>query len=115
MSESTLTPFIKWSDFTSRDKNKPDILDCKVLEIEKFDTKYSTNIRVLNKENNEYVEKILKLRSIDSDNIELERLWDKAVKENKVKIGRQFKIYTYLDKSKKNSSREIRRYQLEFL
>lgn len=109
--DSDRPPFIKWGNYKSNDPNKPDILECKVIDAETFDTEYSTNVKISIKENEEWKEKILPLASHDSDNKALLNLWTKSVKEKNINKGKTFHIKTWLGISK--NKRAIRRYDLE--
>lgn len=111
MSE-TLTPFLKWGSYKSNDQNKPDILECKVNGIETFTTEYSENVKIFLIEGGNWEERIMPLKSHDSMNSQLIQLWNKAVKQNKLKDGKRFFINTWLGVSK--NKRPIRRYQLSF-
>jgi len=108
MSETQFTPFVKWSEYTSKDQNNPDILEVEPIETELFETEYSTNLRV--KINGE--EKILAIHNFESKNKQLLNLYLKAKMENKIKVGKQFKLHTWLGISKNNFP--IRRFELVF-
>lgn len=107
MSES-FPPFLKWSAYTSKDAEHPDVIDIEVLETELFETEYSTNLRV--KINGE--ETILPIHSFESRNKQLLQLFLKAKKEWKIQVGRKFKLHTWLGISKNKFP--IRRYELIF-
>jgi len=100
-----------WGSYRSQDKNKPDVLEFKVLETETSETEYSTNVKVEQKTNNGEKEAILPLKSKTSDNASLLQLWQKGVKDGLVKKGKKFVLKTWLGLSKNN--RPIRRFELE--
>lgn len=102
----------KWGSNKSQDKNKPDVLEFRVLEAETFETEYSTNVKVEQKTSDGWKEVILSLKSHDSNNASLLQMWQKAVKDKLIKKGKKFVIKTWLGLSK--NSRPIRRFELEF-
>jgi hypothetical protein len=104
--------YIKWGSSKSHDKENPDVLELKVAETETFETEYSTNVKVQQKENNGWKEAILPLKSNTSDNASLLQLWQKRVKDGLIKKGKKFVLKTWLGLSKNN--RPIRRFELEF-
>ena len=111
MTSTTNFPeFLKWGLFTSKDKENPDVLKVQVLEDETFDTEFSTNIRALV----DGVEKIIPLHNFESKNKQLFEKFTKAKKEGKIKVGKEFKIVTYLGISKTNKEFSIRRFELVF-
>lgn len=89
-------------------RKKPDILNVEVLETETFETEYSINVRA----NVDGTEKIIPLHSFQSKNKQLLQLWNDAVKNGKIKVGKKFKIKTWLGTSKNKFP--IRRYELVF-
>ncbi len=107
-SESIYPPFLKWGDYKSKDEKNPDVLNVKVVETETFETQYSINVRA----EMDGTEMILPLHSFESKNNQLLQLWTKAVKENKIKVGKKFKIKTWLGTSKNKFP--IRRFELVF-
>ena len=111
MSTEQIT-YIRWGDYKSQDKNKPDVLEFKVLETETFETEYSINVKVEQKTSNGEKEAILPLKSKTSDNASLLQLWQKGVKDGLIKKGKKFVLKTWLGLSKNN--RPIRKFELEF-
>lgn len=109
-SNTEQVPFIKWGNYKSKNSDKPDILECKVADLETFETEYSTNVRIFLKEKSKWKEWNLPLKSHNSNNAQLLNLWTKAVREGKLEVGQKFKIKAYLGLSKNN--REIRKYAL---
>ena len=107
-----LAPFIKWGDYTSKDANSPDVLHLEVIETERFDTELSTNVHVKQKILDKYEERVLPLKSHESNNTQLLNLWNKAKRDGKLTAGTKFQIQTYLGLSKNN--RAIRRFDLVF-
>ena len=108
---TSLTPFIKWGSFKSTDQNKPDVLELQVSEVDTFETAYSINVRVQLKDNGEWIDAILPLKSFESKNDILLKEWQKN--KSKVKVGKKFLLKTWLDKSK-TSDHTIRRFVLVF-
>lgn len=105
MSE-TYSSFLKWGDYHSKDENNPDVLEIEPQEMETFETEYSINARV--KVNGE--EKIIPLQSFTSNNKQLHILWSKYSQMGKIKIGKKFKLKTWLGLSKNKFP--IRRYEV---
>ena len=108
----TPTPFIKWGSFPSHDQNNPDVLDLKVLDREPFETSLSINVEVLQKVDGKWEERILPLKSHDSENASLLNQWKKELKKRKLSVGMLFQIRTWLSTSK--NDRPIRRFSLDF-
>jgi hypothetical protein len=108
MAESLYPEFLKWSKYTSKDEEHPDILNVKVLETETFETEYTINVRA----EVDGIETIIPLHSFESKNKQLLQLWNDAVKNEKIKIGRKFKIRTWLGISRNKFP--IRRFELVF-
>lgn len=109
---TTLTPFIKWGQFKSSNKDQPDLLELQVADPEIFETAYSVNVRVHHKDNGQWVEKILPLKSHESKNAILLQEWDKNARKGNTKQNAYFKLRTWLDTTK--NGRPIRRFKLDF-
>lgn len=105
-------PFLKWGDYTSKDKDNPDILEIKVSDLDKFETEYSVNVQVLLKTANGLEYRILPLKSHTSKNASLLNLWMQGVREKKIKKDKRIKLHTWIGESKNGFP--IRRYTLEF-
>lgn len=108
MAESLYPPFLKWGDYKSKDEKNPDIIEVEILELETFETEYSINVRA----NVEKTEKIIPLHSFESKNKQLIQKWNDAVRNKKAKVGKKFKIKTWLGISKNKNP--IRRFELVF-
>jgi hypothetical protein len=108
MAESLYPPFLKWGDYHSKDEKNPDLLKVEVLETETFETEFSTNIRA----KVDGVEKIIPLHNFESNNKQLLQKFTDAIKKGKIKVGKKFKIKTWLGVSKNNFP--IRRFELVF-
>lgn len=108
---STLAEFIKWGQYKSTDQYNPDVLELKVVNVDPFETVYSINVEVLQKVDEEWVEKILPLKSHESPNASLLNQWTKEIRNNKNKPRKIFQIKTWLGKSR--NDRPIRRFSLE--
>jgi hypothetical protein len=104
-----LPPFIKWGNFKSTDENNPDILELKVIETEPFDTEYSTCVKVLLKKDQQWLEAILTLKSHNSVNGSLLKLWIEGVKRGSIHKDVVIKIATWLGTSK--NGHPIRRFR----
>ncbi len=112
MSDLDFPPFIKWGSYKSQDQNKPDVLELQVGEVDTFETAYSINVKVKLKDNGEWIEAILPLQSFESNNKQLLQLWNQAIKDGKIKVGKKFKIKTWLGTSM--NGHPIRRFELVF-
>ncbi len=112
MSE-TLIPFLKWGSFKSQDEKKPDILEMEVVDVEPFDTAYTTNVKVLLKEGKKWIEVILPLKSHESKNEALLKQWQQNARKDLIKAGKKFRLKTWIGKSTR-SEYNIRRFVLEF-
>ena len=111
MSKYDLTPFLKWGSYKSTDQNKPDVLELQVSEVDTFETAYSINVRVKLKDNGEWIDANLPLKSFESKNDILLKEWQKN--KSKIKVGKKFVLKTWLGKSTK-SDFPMRRFVLEF-
>lgn len=108
MSESIFPPFLKWGQYKSNNEKKPDELEITVQETETFETEYTINANAtVNGE-----EMAIPLQSFESKNKQLLQIWNKAIKEEKIKPGKKFKLKTWLGISK--NKHPIRRFELEF-
>lgn len=103
-------PYLKWGDCRSSDEGNPDILKVQVLDDKTFETKFSTNIRA----NVDGIEKIIPLHNFESKNKVLLIKFTKAKKEGRIKVGKTFKLKTWLGVSKANKEFSMRRFELVF-
>ena len=111
MSEaSSLPPFIKWGGYKSKDAEKPDVIEIRVLEPEPFATEYSTNARIEIKDDQTWTEAILPIKSHSSNNASLLTKWSELVKKGKIKTGSVCTIRTHLGISKNDNP--IRRFAI---
>lgn len=108
MSESSHVPFLKWGDYKSKDEKNPDVLEVEILESETFETEYSINLHA----KVDGAEKIIPMQSLGSKNKQLLQKWNDAIRNNKVRIGKKFKLKTWLGISKNKNP--IRRFELVF-
>ncbi len=109
-----LFPFINWGQFTSQDPKNPDVLNLQVAEPEIFTTQYSDNVKVYQKDvDGQWKECVLNIKSHESKNFSLLNQWKKAFDKGYVYVNKHFRIKTWLDRSKRNNDRKIRRFKLE--
>lgn len=101
-------PFLKWGEYHSKDEKNPDLLKVEVLEVETFETEFSTNVRA----KVDGVEKNIPLHSFESKNNQLLQLWNDAIRKEKIQVGKKFKLRTWLGISKNKFP--IRRFELVF-
>lgn len=108
---STLTiPYIKWGEYHSKESNKPDELEIKADKTETFESELTTNVQVQQRINDSWEDRILPLKSHESENSSLLKSWNELVENKKIVSGAKFQIKTYLGLSKNN--RPIRRFEL---
>jgi hypothetical protein len=107
-------PWLQWRQYESRDNAKPDLLHLKVLEIETFETKYSTAVKVLLKEGNKLEPCFVSLKSKASPNSKLLDLWDENVAKGRIQPGKEFVLETWKRESKKTSGKTVRDYDMRF-
>ena len=111
MSSATFLPFISWSRFQSQNSKKPDILELQIADPELFSTLYSVNVRVYEKDIDEnWIEKILPIKSHDSRNGDLLKQWEKAFHKGLLEKNTHIVIKVWRDISKNNFP--ILRYKL---
>ncbi len=101
---SLFPPFLRWGHYTSKDGNAPDILEIEPVELDTFETEYSINVLV----KVDGKERILPIHNFESRNRQLYKIWLDGVKKNKIKVGRKFKLKTWLGMSKNKF--QIRRF-----
>lgn len=106
-------PWIGWSGYTSTDTNNPDKLQIKIVETETFETEYSTAVKVMVKRETRWLFYFLPLKSNNSSNDKLLRLWAKNVKNGRLKPGVIFTLATYKRPSKR-SKWMIREFDMVF-
>lgn len=95
LSDSDFPPFIKWGQFKSQDQNKPDVLELQVSDEQTFETTYSINAKVLQKDaDGRWIEKILPLKSHESVNNILLKEWEKNARKDLLKTGKRFFLKT---------------------
>ena len=102
--------YVRWGECHSKNPDKPDVLECKVVKIETFESDLTTNVHVKQKITDFWEDRILPLKSHESENGALLKSWNELVKKKKIVVGVEFQIKTYLGLSKNN--RPIRRFEL---
>jgi len=108
MSESSFPPFLKWGSYTSKDEKNPNELEVEPQEIDTFETEYSINVNV----KVDGVEMAMPLQSFESNNRQLLQKWQEGISKKKIRVGKKFKLRTWLGTSKNNFP--IRRFELVF-
>jgi len=108
MSESSFPPFLKWGGYTSKDEKNPNKLEVEPQEIDTFETEFSMNVNVKVDD----VEMAMPLHSFESNNRQLLQKWNDGVASKKIKVGKPFRLQTWLGISRNN--RSIRRFELVF-
>ena len=110
------TPFISWGSCKSQDSKKPDVLDLQVTELELFSTAYSMNARVNHKDSDgKWYEKILPVKYFESFSTDLLNQWEEAFHKGWIRMNTHIRIKTWLETSKRNKDRLIRRFKLIIL
>ena len=105
---SSFPPFVHWGDYKSEDEKNPDVLKVEPQEIDTFETEFSINVNV----KVDGVEMAMPLHSFESPNKQLLQKWNDGVTNKKIKVGKSFKLHTWLGTSRNN--RSIRRFELIF-
>ena len=104
-----LTKFLRWGDFKSTDKNRPDIIELECGEsTDTFLTEFSTCIKA--KMNNEDIN--IPLKSNTSANPQPLKAFMEYVDSGKIKAGQFFQLLTFKGTSK--NDRPIRRFAFAF-
>lgn len=108
MSESLYPPFLHWGDYTSTDAKNPDEIQVTITQLETFETQYSICVNAII----EGDEMSIPLYSFSSYNKQLHQKWNKLVEKEKIIVGSEIVIRTWKETSKKNKTRQIRRFEL---
>ena len=111
MSEEINIPYIHWGDYKSKDSHNPDILEIEVTTLEQFESELSTNIQCRQKIHDTWEDRILPLKSHESNNSSLLKTWNELVQRKRIIVGSKIIIHTYLGISK--NGRVIRKFQVE--
>jgi len=104
--------YTRWGNYSSTNPNKPDVLDIKIVNLDQFDSDLTTNVSVMQLIGNNWEGRILPLKSHESNNGELLKKWNEAVKKKKIVMETRLQIATFLGISKNNN--RIRRFELVF-
>ena len=108
MSNTSYPPFLKWGDYHSKDEKNPDVLEVEPQEIDTFETEYSINVNA----KVDGIDMTVPLHNLESNNMQLLQKWNDGTKKKKIKVGKKFKLLTWLGISKNNFP--IRRFELVF-
>jgi len=116
LNEKKWTPFINFKEYSSHNPQNPVVLDLQVADTELFSTLYSTNLRVYEKRiDGKWTEKILPVKNHDSKNFSLLQQWEKAFHKGLITVNTHIQIKFWMEKSKTNADRMIRRFKLIIL
>ena len=111
-----LNPFFSWGNCKSQDSKKPDVVDIQVTELELSSTTYSVNAKGNHKDSDgKRYEKIFPIKNHDSFNCDLLRQWEEAFHKGWIRLNGHIRIKTWLETSKQNKDRKIRRFRLIIL
>lgn len=102
--------FIRWGQFKSTDKDKPDVLEVKPQGKDIWSTEYSKCTNVSYNVDSAWSDTILPLKALNSVSTGLFSQWTEAMDGGKLKVGEAVKILTWLDKS--INGHPIRRFML---
>ncbi len=102
--------YVKWGECHSKNPDKPDVLEFKTVKTETFDSELTTNVQVQQRITDSWEDRMLPLKSHESENSSLLKSWNELVKKKKIVVDTEFQIKTYLGLSKNN--RPIRRFEL---
>jgi len=116
LNEKKWTPFINFKEYSPDNPQKPVVLDLQVADTELFSTLYSTNLRVYEKGiDGEWTEKILPVKGHESKNFSLLQQLEKAFHKGLISVNTHIQIKFWMEKSKTNADRMIRRFKLIIL
>ena len=107
---SLFPPFFPWKNYQSKDRDNPNKIRLRVKELETFETEYSICVNVEVLIDDEWKENAISLKSHESPNRSFLDQWTKLVKEEKIKVGDELVLSTFMDISK--NGRKIRRFSL---
>lgn len=107
MSTTSFPPFFKWGDCKSKDHKNPDKLKFEILDQEPFETLYDWNVSAIK----DGTKVNVPLRA-KSSNKKLYKLYMSLLREGKITVGTKITINTWLRKSTKDSTRELRDFEI---
>jgi hypothetical protein len=110
MSTKNFPPFLKWGDYKSTSKEKPDVITIEIVDPEPFQTQYDWN--VLGKIDG--IETNIPLRA-KTANKKLYRQYMSLLQNDKIKSKTTLVIKTYLSKSTKNPDYDLREFEVKLL
>lgn len=105
MSEKKYTPFLKWGNYKSKDKNNPDVLNVEIIDAEPFSTQYDLNVLCV--VNGEEVNVPLRTKS---SNKKLYRQYTSLLQQKKIKTGSKLVIKTWMSKSTRHPDYDLREF-----
>jgi len=103
--------YIRWGDYKSKDTNNPDSLELEVTTLEQTESEFTTNIQCRQLILGSWEDRILPLKSHESNNSSLLKMWNELVKRKRIIVGSKLVIRTHLGISK--YGRVIRKFQVE--
>jgi len=103
---STLPSFLKWGEYKGREDN-PDIISVVIIDPEPFQTQYDWNVLA----KVDMIDMNIPLKAKSTNKI-LYRAYNKLLRENKIKVGTNLKIKTWLRKSTKNPEYDLRDFEI---
>ena len=103
---STLPNFLKWGDYKGREDN-PDTISVVIIDPEPFPTQYDWNVLA----KVDMIDMNIPLKAKSTNKI-LYRAYNKLLRENKIKVGTNLKIKTWLRKSTKNPEYDLRDFEI---
>ncbi|MEO9308076.1 MAG: hypothetical protein ABI342_07180 [Nitrososphaera sp.] len=105
--------FISWGEYTSHNSRTPDLLYLRVLEPKLYSTAISINAKVDHKgSDRKWHQKNLPIKYHTSKNYDFLKQWVKLERKKKIRKGTRIVIKTWLDTSKRNRDRTIRRFKI---
>ncbi len=103
--------YFKWGDCKSENESKPDLLTIRLMDSGLIESEFSLNsFGEVSLNDSEFIEMIIPIQNLSSNNRQLFTLWDKLRKEEFIQVGNKIKIKTWLGISKNN--RSIRRFRV---
>ena len=110
MSTKNFPPFLKWGDYKSTSKEKPDVITIEIVDPEPLQTQYDWNVLA----KIDGIETNIPLRA-KSTNKKLYRQYMSLLQKDQISRGTKLVIKTYLSKSSKNPDYDLREFEVKLL
>lgn len=104
-------PFYSWTPHQSRDPNKPDLIDIRLISTEFWASDKTDNITVEVREGINWLKYQMPVKGHDSTNAQLKKLFEQGIAKGTIKEGTYLTIALYRRKSKRNPDREPKQFR----